>query len=122
MGAGGHPAEHVAAAGRGVRLEHPGDRLEVRADRVKRALRDLQGHEGLDAEARGGEVDVRPVAGDHAGALEPGQPGGDGAPGDPGAAGELEIARAGVRAQRLEEVDVETVHGCAFCPAVIPFR
>ena len=49
--AGRHPAEDVAAAGGRVRLEQAGDRLEVALHVLDRALRDLQGHEGLDAEA-----------------------------------------------------------------------
>ena len=48
---GRDPAEDVAAAGGGVRLEHAGDRLEVALDGVERALRDLERDERLHAEA-----------------------------------------------------------------------
>src|SRR3954467_9014390 len=54
--AGGDPAQHVAAPGRRVRLEDAGDALEVVADRLQVALRDLQGDERLHAEAGGTDV------------------------------------------------------------------
>src|SRR3712207_9110173 len=41
----GDPAQHVTAAGRGVRLEDAGDGLQVPAHRVDRALGDLQGQD-----------------------------------------------------------------------------
>ena len=83
-----------------MRLEQAGDRLEVALDVVERALGDLQRDERLDAEAGGGDVDVRAVAGDDAGVLQPLEPGGHGGPGDAGDARELEDAGARVLAQR----------------------
>ena len=108
---GRHPAEDVAAAGGRVRLEQPGDRLEVALHVLERALGDLQGHEGLDAEAGRGDVDVRAVAGDDAAVLQPLQPGGHRGPGDAGDPRELEGAGARVLAQCREQGDVQGVQG-----------
>ena len=54
-----------------------------------RALGDLQGDERLDAELGGGDVDVRPETGDHAGLLEPLEPRGSRRPGDAEDPGDL---------------------------------
>ena len=114
---GRDPAEDVAAARGGVRLEQAGDGLEVALHVLDRPLRDLQGHEGLDAEAGRGHVDVRPVAGDDAAVLQPLQPGGHRRAGDAGDAGQLQGAGARVLAQRREQRDVQGVEGPLVCHA-----
>ena len=65
---------------------------------VERPLRDLQGHERLDAEPGGGDVHVRPETGDHAGLLEPLEPRGGRRPGDAEDPGDL--LQAGPRFSR----------------------
>jgi hypothetical protein len=111
VGAGGYPAEHVAASGDGVRLDHAGYRLEIALDGVDGPLGDLEGDEGLDAEAGRPDVDVGAVAGHDPVALESIYPGGHGRPGHAENARQLEGAGVRPLPQRVQYGQVERVKG-----------
>jgi hypothetical protein len=111
VGAGGYPAQDVAAPGDGVRLDDAGYRLKITLDRVDGPLGDLEGDEGLDAEARRRDVDVGPVAGHDPVALESVYPGGHGRPGHAENARQLEGAGVRPLPQRVQDGQVERVKG-----------
>ncbi|HLH57607.1 MAG TPA: hypothetical protein VKV33_00510 [Streptosporangiaceae bacterium] len=76
---------------------------------VERALRDLERHERLHRETGGGDVHVRPVSGDDAGALHPFQPRLHGGAGHLDRAGQIQDPGARGSPQRRQQGQVQRV-------------
>lgn len=114
---GGHATEHIAGSGGREGVQYGWMELEYVADLVQRALCDLKRHEGLDGVARGMQIDVGPVSGDHAGGFHLLDPGLDRRSRYAGQSGQLQVPRAGVALEGVQQGDVqfvEATHAATF--------
>jgi hypothetical protein len=110
VGAGDHPAEHVAGAGDGVSLEHLGDRGQPLRDAVVAAdLPDLERDERGDLVAERGRIHVGSVGGDDAAVTHAVQAGLHGAAGHAEPARGLQHAHPRLGGQQFDERGVQRV-------------
>jgi hypothetical protein len=112
----GHdPAPQVPAAGDRPALQHLGDVFQPPDERIPAGvLGDLDGDERGHAVADRHGGDVRAPAGDHAGALQPVQPGLHGPAGDPQPPARLQHTDPRLGGEQGDDVAVQTIQcdGC----------